>query len=53
MTQGDGETPHVAAPTTPTVRVAGPVGIVAPFNGKDKKWIDYAERLKHFLPPTI
>ena len=32
-----------AAAAAPTVRVAGLVGVVAPFNGKEEEWIDYAE----------
>ena len=37
-----------AAAAVPTVRVAGLVGVVAPFNGKDEEWIDYTERLEHY-----
>lgn len=37
-----------AAVAAPTVRVAGLVGVVAPFNGKEE-WIDYAERLEHYF----
>ena len=38
-----------AAAAAPTVRVAGLVGVVAPFNGKEEEWIDYAERLEHYF----
>ena len=37
-------TAAATADTAPTVRVAGVIGIVAPFNGKEEEWIDYAER---------
>ena len=40
-------TAAATAATAPTVRVAGVIGVVAPFNGKE--WIDYAERLVHYF----
>ena len=42
-------TAAVTAATAPTVRVAGVIGVVAPFNGKEEEWIDYAERLEHYF----
>ena len=57
MAHGDGTVPTTGTTATtattaaaaPTVRVAGLVGVVAPFNGKEEEWIDYAERLEHYF----
>ena len=42
-------TAAATAATAPTVRVAGVIGVVAPFNDKEEEWIDYAERLEHYF----
>ena len=42
-------TGDATAAAAPIVRVAGLVGVVAPFNGKEEEWIDYAERLEHYF----
>ena len=44
-----GDTTRDATAAVPTVRVAGLVGVVAPFNGKEEEWIDYAEQLEHYF----
>ena len=44
---GDSTATAIVA-TAPTVRVAGVIGDVAPFSGKEE-WIDYAERLEHYF----
>ena len=44
-----GDTTRDATAAAPTVRVAGLVGVVAPFNGKEEEWIDYAEQLEHYF----
>ena len=49
---GTGDSTSTAAATVataPTVRVAGVIGVVAPFNDEEEEWIDYAERLEHYF----